>query len=88
MKIFPLTQFKMFGVKREKGYLLREILGKIQSYRERRTHPLSGSLWKVTIRYANRAFKENNTFEWKEVYRPAGRRTIGTLSPFYTKNLT
>jgi transposase-like protein len=36
---------------------------------ERRTHPMSGFLWKATVRNVNRALKEINAFEWEGDYR-------------------
>jgi transposase-like protein len=36
---------------------------------ERRTHPMSGFLWRATVRNVNRALKEVNAFEWEGDYR-------------------
>jgi transposase-like protein len=43
---------------------------------ERRTHPMSGFLWKATARNVNRALKEINGFEWEGDYRPAAREAL------------
>src|SRR4030066_1233247 len=66
----------MFCVKRERGVLSSwEIFGQKKSQWKRRTHPMSGFLWKATARNVNRALKEINAFEWEGEYRPeAGNR--------------
>jgi transposase-like protein len=46
-----------------------EIFGENQIPIERRTHPMSGFLWKATARNVNRALKEINAFEWEGDYR-------------------
>jgi transposase-like protein len=47
---------------------------------ERRTHPMSGFLWKATVRNVNRALKEINAFEWEGDYRAeAANRLKGLL---------
>jgi len=43
---------------------------------ERRTHPMSGYLWKATVRNVNRALKEVNAFEWEGDYRPEAARRL------------
>jgi putative transposase len=43
---------------------------------ERRTHPMSGLLWKATVRNVNRALKEVNAFEWEGDYRCATRNKL------------
>jgi putative transposase len=61
----------MFCVKRERGVLSSwEIFGENQIPIERRTHPMSGYLWKATVRNVNRALREVNAFEWEGDYRP------------------
>jgi putative transposase len=60
----------MLCVKRERGVLSSwEIFGGNQIPIERRTHPMSGFLWKATARNVNRALKEINAFEWEGDYR-------------------
>jgi len=60
----------MLCVKRERGVLSSwEIFGENQIPMERRTHPMSGFLWKATVRNVNRALKEINAFEWEGDYR-------------------
>src|SRR4030043_2315742 len=60
----------MFCVKRERGVLSSwEIFGENQIPMKRRTHPMSGFLWKATVRNVNRALKEINAFEWEGDYR-------------------
>src|SRR4030042_669458 len=60
----------MFCVKRERGVLSSwEIFGQNQIPIERRTHPMSGFLWKATVPNVNRALKEINAFEWEGDYR-------------------
>jgi hypothetical protein len=46
-----------------------EIFEENQIPMERRTHPMSGFLWKATVRNVNRALKEINAFEWEGDYR-------------------
>jgi transposase-like protein len=46
---------------------------------ERRTHPMSGLLWKATVRNVNRALKEINAFEWEGDYRPEARNRLKDL---------
>jgi transposase-like protein len=43
---------------------------------ERRTHPMSGYLWKATVRNVNRALKEVNAFEWEGDYRPEAAKRL------------
>src|SRR4030042_59527 len=67
----------MFCVKRERGVLSSwEIFGQNQIPIERRTHPMSGFMWKATVRNVNRALKEVNAFEWEGDYRPAAREAL------------
>jgi transposase-like protein len=46
---------------------------------ERRTHPMSGFLWKATIRNVNRALKEINAFEWEGDYRPEAAKRLQAI---------
>jgi putative transposase len=46
---------------------------------ERRTHPMSGFLWKATVRNVNRALKEINGFEWEGDYRAEARNRLKAL---------
>jgi putative transposase len=46
---------------------------------ERRTHPMSGFLWKATARNVNRALKEINAFEWEGDYRAEARNRLKEL---------
>jgi transposase-like protein len=46
---------------------------------ERRTHPMSGLLWKATARNVNRALKEINAFEWEGNYRAEARNRLKEL---------
>jgi transposase-like protein len=46
---------------------------------ERRTHPMSGFLWKATTRNVNRALKEINAFEWEGDYRAEARNRLREL---------
>ncbi|TFH64208.1 MAG: IS256 family transposase [Gemmatimonadales bacterium] len=46
---------------------------------ERRTHPMSGYLWKATVRNVNRALKEVNAFEWEGNYRFETRNKLKEL---------
>src|SRR5512139_1730145 len=46
---------------------------------ERRTHPMSGFLWKATTRNVNRALKEINAFEWEGDYRAEARNRLKEL---------
>jgi transposase-like protein len=46
---------------------------------ERRTHPMSGYLWKATARNVNRALKEINAFEWEGDYRPEAANRLKEL---------
>jgi putative transposase len=46
---------------------------------ERRTHPMSGYLWKATARNVNRALKEVNAFEWEGDYRFETRNKLKEL---------
>jgi transposase-like protein len=46
---------------------------------ERRTHPMSGYLWKATVRNVNRALKEINAFEWEGDYRAEARNRLKEL---------
>jgi putative transposase len=46
---------------------------------ERRTHPMSGFLWKATARNVNRALKEINAFEWEGDYRAEARSRLKEL---------
>jgi hypothetical protein len=60
----------MFCVKREGGVLSSwEDFWQNIIPVERRTHPMSGFLWKATVRNVNRALKEINAFEWEGEYR-------------------
>src|SRR5512143_3925868 len=60
----------MFCVKRERGVLSSwEIFGRNQIPMKRRTHPMSGFMWKATARNVRRALKEINAFEWEGDYR-------------------
>src|SRR5512136_65689 len=43
---------------------------------ERRTHPMSGYLWKATVRNVNRALREINAFEWEGDYRAEARNRL------------
>jgi transposase-like protein len=53
-----------------------EIFGQNQTPMERRTHPMSGYLWKATVRNVNRALKEINAFEWEGDYRAEARNRL------------
>jgi transposase-like protein len=46
---------------------------------ERRTHPMSGFMWKATVRNVNRALKEINAFEWEGDYRPEAANRLKEL---------
>jgi putative transposase len=46
---------------------------------ERRTHPMSGFLWKATARNVNRALKEINAFEWEGDYRAEAANRLKEL---------
>src|SRR5512136_3508572 len=46
---------------------------------ERRTHPMSGYLWKATVRNVNRALREINAFEWEGDYRAEARNRLKVL---------
>jgi transposase-like protein len=46
---------------------------------ERRTHPMTGFLWKATARNVNRALKEINAFEWEGDYRAEARNRLKEL---------
>jgi transposase-like protein len=46
---------------------------------ERRTHPMSGFLWKATARNVNRALREINAFEWEGDYRPEAASRLKEL---------
>jgi transposase-like protein len=46
---------------------------------ERRTHPMSGFLWKATVRNVNRALKEINGFEWEGDYRAEAANRLKAL---------
>jgi transposase-like protein len=46
---------------------------------ERRTHPMSGFLWKATARNVNRALREINAFEWEGDYRAEARNRLKEL---------
>jgi transposase-like protein len=46
---------------------------------ERRTHPMSGFLWRATVRNVNRALKEVNAFEWEGDYRYETRNKLKEL---------
>jgi transposase-like protein len=46
---------------------------------ERRTHPMSGYLWKATARNVNRALREINAFEWEGDYRPEAASRLKEL---------
>jgi putative transposase len=69
----------MFCVKRERGVMLLGGFWKRTIPMERRTHPMSGYLWKATVRNVNRALKEINAFEWEGDYRPEGRNRLKEL---------
>src|SRR5512135_2338465 len=70
----------MLCVKRERGVLSSwEIFGENQIPMERRTHPMSGLLWRATVRNVNRALKEINAFEWEGDYRPQARNRLKEL---------
>jgi putative transposase len=70
----------MFCVKRKRGViLLGRFLAKIESQWKRRTHPMSGLLWKATVRNVNRALKEINAFEWEGDYRPETANRLKNL---------
>jgi transposase-like protein len=45
----------------------------------RRTHPMSGYLWKATARNVNRALREINAFEWEGDYRPEAASCLKEL---------
>jgi len=45
----------------------------------RRTHPMSGYLWKATARNVNRALREINAFEWEGDYRPEAASRLKEL---------
>jgi transposase-like protein len=65
--------------KREGCYPLGKIFGENQIPMERRTHPMSGYLWKATVRNVNRALKEINAFEWEGDYRAEARNRLKAL---------
>jgi putative transposase len=46
---------------------------------KRRTHPMSGFLWKATVRNVNRALREVNAFEWEGDYRFEARNKLKEL---------
>ncbi len=46
---------------------------------ERRTHPMTGFLWKATTRNVNRALREINAFEWEGDYRAEARNRLKEL---------
>jgi putative transposase len=70
----------MLCVKRERGVLSSwEIFGRNQIPMERRTHPMSGFLWKATARNVNRALKEINAFEWEGDYRAEAKNRLKEL---------
>jgi putative transposase len=46
---------------------------------KRRTHPMSGFLWKATVRNVNRALREVNAFEWEGDYRFETRNKLKEL---------
>jgi transposase-like protein len=69
----------MLCVKRKRGVIL---LGRFLANTipmERRTHPMSGYLWKATVRNVNRALKEINAFEWEGDYRAEARNRLKEL---------
>jgi transposase-like protein len=67
----------MLCVNRGRGVLSSwEIFGENQNPMERRTHPMSGYLWKATARNVNRALKEINAFEWEGNYRAETRNRL------------
>jgi putative transposase len=45
----------------------------------RRTNPMSGLLWRATVRNVNRALKEINAFEWEGDYRAEARSRLKEL---------
>ena len=63
--------------KRIVGYPLGDF-GQNQIPIQRRTHPMSGYLWKATVRNVNRALKEVNAFEWEGDY-SRGRDALDML---------
>jgi putative transposase len=70
----------MLCVKRERGVLSSwEIFGENQIPMERRTHPMSGFLWKATVHNVNRALREINAFEWEGDYRAETRNRLKEL---------
>src|SRR5512136_2934358 len=70
----------MVCVKRERGVLSSwEIFSRNQIPMERRTHPMSGFLWRATARNVNRALKEINAFEWEGDYRTEARNRLKEL---------
>jgi putative transposase len=70
----------MLCVKRERGVLSSwEIFHENQIPMKRRTHPMSGFLWKATARNVNRALKEINAFEWEGDYRAEAKNRLKEL---------
>jgi putative transposase len=70
----------MLCVKRERGVLSSwEDFWQNTIPMKRRTHPMSGFLWKATVRNVNRALKEINGFEWEGDYRPEAASRLKEL---------
>src|SRR5512139_4140217 len=70
----------MFCVKRERGVLSSwEIFGRNPIPMKRRTHPMSGFMWKATARNVRRALKEINAFEWEGDYRAEAANRLKEL---------
>jgi putative transposase len=75
----PEVLYDSWCKKREGCYPLGEIFGQNQIPKQRRTHPMSGYLWKATVRNVNRALKEVNAFEKEGDYRFAACQKLKEL---------